>query len=707
MALIQDVIIGIDVGGTFTDVYCEAGQQTSVVKTPSTPDDPGGDVVEGIRLAAARLGLPGEQELLARTSLILHGSTVATNTLLTRSGANVGVITTRGFRDIVEMRGGVRESTFDPHQPKVPPISPRHLRYEVDEATDRAGVLVASPTREDLENAIGELRRQGANAVAICFKHAWANPTNEQVASLVVEEAWPEAFATRSTEVASRARLYDRVSTAAVNSYVGPKAREYVEGLQRRLNDLGFRGQLLVMGSNGGVMAPSDAARFPVNLLLSGPSAGPGGAALTLRAQNRSLHAVIIDMGGTSFDVSVMRDGRVDVSSNRDLNGYRVSVPMLEISTVGAGGGSIAWVDEIGLLRVGPQSAGASPGPAAYALGGSEPTVTDANLVLGLLAPDALLGGVRRLSVDHASHAVRSRIAVPLGVSVEDAARGIHWVATAYMTVAVREMTVGKGIDPRSFPLVLAGGAGGLHGAEIAKGLGIREVIVPRNAGVLCALGMAYSEARYDRNISLVRSWKDVDRRQLVTQIETAKSEALAPLSRVGDDPMPVRFDFTVEARYAGQFHELSFQINEGGLVEDDPLELESLFHRVHASAYGFSIDSAEVEVVNIRVTAISAMRRQAQSDDDGSWGVLQKGVRRIQLDQHSEEYAIWQLGDSHNAQANEVDGPSLIELDTSTLLVPSGWSGRVWPTGDVSLISLTDTPEAEGTERSNVDIGP
>jgi N-methylhydantoinase A len=446
------------------------------------------------------------------------------------------------------------------------------------------------------------------------------------------------------------------------------------------------------MGGNGGVMSPVEAARYPAKLILSGPAGGPVAGQLTLGAMARPLDGIVVDMGGTSFDVSVIRAGRVPIVSHREVNRHRVAVPMLDIHTLAAGGGSIAWLDRVGLLKVGPHSAGSVPGPACYGLGGEEPTVTDANLVLGYLDPRAVLGGSRRLDRGRSSNAIRMRIADPLGLSLEEAAAGIHRVATANMIVGVREMTVERGIDPRQLPLILAGGAAGLHGAEIAEGLGIAEVIAPRHAGVYCALGMALTTLRYDYNATLVQSLSELDPVAMRSVLDTARDRLRDAFADLQHDIARVDFELEVEARYIGQFHELSVPVQEADLLTTENGRLLESFHAAHMEAYGFAQRGSPVEIVHLSVTAVGVLEGQTPHADDSSTPVsfAPTAPRQIWLDRATDWRAAesYVLADTSRSRPTlrRVKGPGLVDLPTSTLLVPAGWVCSVTDAGDLLL---------------------
>jgi N-methylhydantoinase A len=667
-----------------------------VAKAPSTPATPGQDVIDGIRSVAGALGLADERALLRQTKLIFHGSTIATNAMLTLSPQPVGLLTTAGFRDILEMRGGIREEIFNNRLENALPLSPRHLRYEANERVDRSGRVMHAVGVDEIDDAVAAFQSAGVRALAICFKNAYANPSNEEAAEKRVRERWPAAFVTRSTTLTNRARLYDRVSSAVVNSFVGPQTSGYIQALQRQLESLGFCGRLLIMGGNGGVMSPGEAARYPAKLILSGPAGGPVAGKLTLAAADRPLDGIVVDMGGTSFDVSVILAGRVPIVGRREVNRYRVALPMLDIHTLAAGGGSIAWRDGVGLLKVGPASAGSVPGPACYGLGGQDPTVTDANLVLGYLDPAAVLGGTRRLDRKRASQAILAQIAEPLGLSLEQAAMGIHRVATANMIVGVREMTVERGIDPRGLPLILAGGAAGLHGAEIAQGLGIAQVIVPRHAGVFCALGMALTTLRYDYNATLMQSLSEIDPAAMRATLATARERLREAFADLEHDLARVDFELEVEARYVGQFHELSIPVEEADLLAPETGRLVQTFHEAHTQTYGFAQPASPVQIVHLRVTAVGVLEGQAARADYRAtpMSLVRAVPRQLWLEgakdwRTAQSYVLADRGGGRK-NSRRVQGPTVVDLPTSTVLVPLGWVGSVTDAGDLLLARAT-----------------
>ncbi len=502
--------VGIDVGGTFTDffLWSEDGR-VETYKTLSTPSDPSIAVLDGLRAMAAGR----DQDLgtfIAGIRTIVHGTTVTTNAILTRQGARTGLITTEGVRDALEMRRGIREEQYDNRYRNVVPLVPRYLRRAVPGRLDRRGREVTPLDRDAVRKAARLLSREDVDAVAICFMNSFADPAHEDAAAEIVREELPEAFLSVSSQVLPAVRFYDRVSTTTINAYVGPVLERYLGSLTNRLAEAGFSGVLLIMQSNGGVARPEVTRELPASTLLSGPAAGPRAAMACARPHGYE-SCILIDMGGTSFEASLVRGGVAELKTEGEIDRLRLGLPMLGISTIGAGGGSIGWIDEGGLLRMGPESAGAVPGPACYGRGGERPACTDAILLLGYLDPQRFADG--RLPLDRvlAELAIERFVARPLGLDVEQAAQGMYRVINANMAHGVREITIKRGIDPREFPLVVAGGAGPLHACMIARELGIRTLVVPAAASILCASGMLLSDLQHDHVQSYITSFPDLD----------------------------------------------------------------------------------------------------------------------------------------------------------------------------------------------------
>ena len=653
--------IGSDTGGTFTDLvaFDEAAGRLCFHKVASTPDDPGRAIVEGIQQIAGKLGAGPEA-----VSLLVHGTTVATNTVLQRSGAKVALITTAGFRDVLHIQRQDRPQMYDLRTRRVRPLVPRRLRFELNERMLHDGSVRTPVDRRQLDELIEELRCLRVDAVAVGLLHSYVNPAHEVEVGAVLVEALPGATVCISHEVVGEHGEYERFSTCAMNAYVQPVMQRYLSQLDRRLGDAGFKAPLFVMKSNGGVMSAASAARQCVETVLSGPAGGVV-AGVAMAGARRNANLITADMGGTSFDVSVIHEGRPAFARDSEMGGLAISVPMLDIHTVGAGGGSIAWTDAGGSLRVGPQSAGARPGPACYRRGGELPTVTDANLVLGRLAATSLLGGGMTVDLEAARRAVHDHVAAPLDLTVEQAAEGIVRVVNATMTAAIRKLTVERGLDPRAFTLCPFGGAGPLHGAELASEMGIGETLVPVAPGVTSAIGLLMSNLREDR----VR-----------THVALLNDSALPQLDAIFDellDDAGTRLGFTDRARkvrrslgmrYHGQRYELGASVAEGPL---DAARIKGAFHREHERMYGYARQEEPVEVasvwasVEVDLDAVTLPRADMLNSDAEPFS-----HRRVLFGGSSHDTPVIrreQLG-----PGAELTGPAVVEqLDATTLLWP------------------------------------
>ena len=512
--------IGIDVGGTFTDfILTRDGAPPLLHKVLSTPADPSIAVVDGlVELAAMVDPATSVGQFAASIDAIVHGTTVTTNATLTGTGAKSALITTEGVRDALEMRRGIREEQYNNAYTNVKPLVPRYLRIGVAGRLDRAGRELTPLSLADVRRALELFRQEGVQAVSICFMNSFANPAHERAAAALVREAMPEAYLTVSSDLLPAIRFYDRLSTTALNSYVGPKLNHYLEQLVNRLRGIDFGGLLLIMQSNGGVMAPEIARRSAALTLLSGPAGGPGAGLFYAKALGFD-KAITTDMGGTSFEASVAVGAPILVNDG-EIARHRIALPMLDIHTIGAGGGSIGWIDPGGLLRMGPQSAGADPGPACYMKGGTLPAGTDANLVLGYLDPAYFAGGRMPLSLAAARAAIATHIAQPMGLSVEEAAAGMFRVVCNNMAQGVREVTIKRGYDPREFPFIAAGGAGPIHSCQICNELEIPLQIVPRESSALCAMGMLLSDLQHDFVRTFVADLASADWERLAALID-------------------------------------------------------------------------------------------------------------------------------------------------------------------------------------------
>jgi N-methylhydantoinase A len=679
-------LVGIDVGGTFTDcVLVEADGKTNVEKTFTTPEDPSLGVLSGLEKLADRAGLTCK-EFVAAVSRIVHGTTITTNAVLTGRGAKTGFITTEGFRDVLLMRRGVREEQFNSKCAPPTPLVPRHFTYTVSERVDCAGREIAALDSGGAREVLRTLKRSGIESVAVSFLFSFLNPSHEQEMAQLFKEEFPEAYVSLSTEVLPQLRAYERHSTTALNAYVGPILTRYLDRLTARLKSAGFHGRLLIMQSNGGVMAPMMAARFACKTLLSGPAGGPvAGIYCGERAGHKDL--ITMDMGGTSFDVSIIKGGQVSFTNEGSVGGHAMAFPVLDIRTVGAGGGSIAFVDEGGVLHVGPASAGANPGPICYGRGGQEPTVTDADLVLGYLGAEDFLGGKYRLDFAAALKGIDQRIAKPLGIDTLSAAAGINRLVNSTMADAIRLVSIGEGYDPRQCVLIVAGGAGAVHAAAIARELGIRKLLVPRAASVFCAAGMLLSDLKHDyvRNLSgelSTLSWEKI--LQLYREME---AEALETLADEGVRKEDIVLTYGVDLKYAGQFHELTIPFN---LSSDGFGDLEQSFDAHHQRLYGYHLLDQPAEALHWRLTATGQIERPSFSEKRGASAgeSADKRNRAVVFDGlkvHAEVFDGAQL-----TPPMKIHGPAIVEEPTTTVVIPPQWELSVNSYGDYELSTIT-----------------
>ncbi|MDO8186532.1 hydantoinase/oxoprolinase family protein [Conexibacter sp. JD483] len=676
--------LAVDVGGTFTDLVL-SGERVGrrSYKTSSTPHDPAEGVVNGLRAIASDLGIAVES-LLERTPAIVHGTTITTNALLTRSGARTGLLATRGFRDTLRLRQGLRARQFDSRTAPPQPLVPRWRVHGVGGRFDRRARELEPLDEQAVVAAARAFAHEGVEAVAIAFLFSFLDPAHELRAAELVRQELPGAYVSLSAAIAPEVRLYERTSTAVVNAYVGPILRDYLTNLRTRLKQLRFGGSLLVMQSNGGVATPEVVAEHAVSTLLSGPAGGPIASAAAV-APLELPKAMTIDMGGTSFEVSLARGGVTDVRPGGLLGDQAVTTPMLDISTIGAGGGSIAWVTAGGMLRVGPQSAGASPGPACYGRGGTQATVTDAGLLLGYVGGDSFGGGELSLARDAAERAVDA-VAAELGIDRLSAAAGIYDTVNAAMTDSLRLATVSRGLDPREFALVAAGGAGPVHAAALAADLEIPLVVVPRDASVLCAAGMLVTDfvhhgvrTVYGRTpapgaASLGEAWAELE------------EAARAQLEQEGVAPWQARYRRSLEVRYVGQVHQLELDLPEGEPVTAALLDQTlARFPALHRERYGHVLDGVELELVNVRVEA-----RGPAGESEPAPPVrpgeppAPRGERDAWFDGRFAPTPVF-AGETLGAGAR-LEGPALVELRTSTIVVPPGTALTVAPSGSFLL---------------------
>jgi N-methylhydantoinase A len=664
--------IGIDVGGTFTDfLVLGSDGQRIVHKTSSTPADPSVGVGNGLGEIAALLG----SELtafLADTEAIVHGTTVTTNAVLTRRGAHTGLLATKGFRDALALRNGLREEPYDNRlQPPVP-LVPRSLRLGIEGRIDWSGAEVDALSLDDVRDACDVFRREGVEAVAISFMHSPANGEHERRARDLCRALLPDAYVTASSDLLPQVRYYDRTSTTVLNAYAGPIITRYLGALTARLAELGFAGVLLIMQSNGGVATPAEVAERAALSLLSGPASGPT-AGLWQLAPHGITDCITIDMGGTSFDAALVTNAEPLVMTDGVIDRWRIALPMIDIHTIGAGGGSIARVDAGGMLQVGPQSAGAEPGPACYGRGGTEPTTTDADLVLGFLDDGSFLGGGLRLDRAAAARAIEQHVARPLGISLEQAAAGIYDIVNVTMATGVRDVSVRRGLDPRDLPLVVAGGAGPVHAAAIAAELEIPLLVVPRESSIFCAAGMLMSDFKHD----FVRAYKarldDVDEGRLRALFGEMEQEGRAVLEREHVAAPQVSIRTSLDLRYVGQWHELTVPVDATDLAS-----IRAAFDAQHDRLFGYASPESPIELLAARSTALGTTTKpplhQLAGEGFGDAAQARRGTRMAWSPgaRAMEETPVYD-GLALAAGAG-LQGPAIVELANTTIVVLAGF---------------------------------
>ena len=658
--------IGIDVGGTFTDLVAVDDQgKVTLAKAASTPADQSLGVMEGLARLAEALGLE-RGRMLRQTERIVHGTTVATNALLEMKGARVGLLTTEGHRDIIEMREGLKDDRYNLRQPPPVQLVPRNRRVGVRERIRPDGRVETALDRASLVAAIDTLKREGVEAVAICYLHSWRDATHERATAEAVKAAMPGVYISVSSAVLPQIKEYDRVCTTVVNAYVGPALDRYLTRLEGRLKEAGYSGPVLIIQSHGGVATIADAVQLAAGNVLSGPAGGVAGSRYAARLMQHG-DLIPFDMGGTSTDISLVVGGEAAIASDRRIAGQRVALQSLDIASIGAGGGSIARVDSSGVLHVGPESAGAVPGPACYGRGGIEPAVTDANLVLGFLDPDNFLGGRSHLDRAAAEAAV-DRVAKALGVDRMTAAEGIYRIINTRMAEGIRLVSVRRGVDPRKFAILSFGGAAGLHVSDVARQLDLDRVIVPRLSAVLSAWGMLACDLRYELARTHIGDASRLDAEALrgaFREMEAAGRKQLAQASFKG----PVRIERSADMRYGEQIFEVAVPMEGIDIDAGDLLQrMSAAFHDRHEALYTYALRDQEPVLVNARVAVVGLLPALPQEPDLGTRNASPpRAMRRIYQGQWLEA-PVYDFDALAPGQA--ISGPAIVESATTTVLL-------------------------------------
>lgn len=686
--------IGIDVGGTFTDIVGleESTGRIYYAKTLTTPRDLADGVVDGIGKLFDQVSPSGDARAMKIVPVesVVHGTTIGTNALIERKGARAGLITTAGFRDVLEIGRVQRppEALYDFTVDNPPPLIPRYLRREVKERIGAAGEIVLPLDEDSARSEVCFLRDQGVKSIAVCLLFSFLNDAHEKRLAEIILEEIPDAYVTLSSLIAPEFREYERTSTAVINAYLLPIIKVYLDNLSRRLKRDYSVEDLRIMQASGGSMTLEVARERAVNTVNSGPAGGALAGAFIGSVVGES-RLITVDMGGTSFDIGLVEEGKPRVSSDGNLEGYPVKIPMVNIYAIGAGGGSLARVEPGGILEVGPESAGAEPGPACYSRGGDRPTVTDANLVLGRLNPHYFLGGTMNLDAEAARSAVKNKVADVMQLSIEESAAGILRVINAKMAKGITARTTQKGLDVRDFALVAFGGAGPLHAADIARELGMNRVVVPPMAGNLSALGLLVADARHDYVRTIMRRHDDVQSHDIQFILDQLQRQGYAQLLAEGFAENCMEFIWSADLRFEGQSYDLNVPIPPGDQLDGEVLgQVVSAFQSLHEQIYAFKAIDEVTEWVNLRVTAVGRSPEVVLPERKAVASAVMPKPKQTRsayfFSSGFQEVPIYERDDL--AGGVKLQGPCLIEEIISTTVLPPDWSLEVDSKGNLML---------------------
>ena len=687
----NDFRIGVDAGGTFTDfVLAEKSGDIHLFKAPSTPQDGTLAIANGLQQIADKFNRPIE-EIIASCDLCINGTTVALNALIQMKGVKVGLLCTNGHEDSIEIRLGHKEEgyRYDASYPPAPQITPRDLRFPIRGRVLADGTEYEPLNEQDILDAIKIFKQQEVEAVAISFVWSIRNPEHELRAKQLIEKHMPGVFVCCGSEVYPQIKEYTRTSTTLVNAYLSPVMSSYVHKIDDYFKRLGAQQPVRYFQSNGGLAVGDIMQERAVNAINSGPASAPQ-AGLYIASPFGIDNIITVDMGGTSFDITMAKSGRTSLNRDIDFLRNRIGVPMIHVETLGAGGGSIGHVNTFGMLEVGPQSAGASPGPACYGKGGTLPTVTDANLALGYLEPNAVLGGSVTLDKKKAEKALQQHIAKPLDISLQDAAYGVSAIVNQNMANAIRRITIEKGYDPRDFALICAGGAAGMHIISLAEEMGIKTVLVPKIASCLCAFGQIISDIKYNylaTQMMIMSASANLDK--LNKKLEELEQQGIQKLLEDGFSESDIIIERTMEMRYIGQVHECNVLIPNGHIDADKAQVILDRFHKRHKELYTYDELDSKVELVNIEVSVmgkISKPQLPTLAPQLEEINQAQTGTRSMLFDREEGwiETPIYD-GEKFGAGALVI-GPALIQEPTTTLVIKSGWQAELHQTGTYKL---------------------
>jgi len=678
--------LGIDAGGTFTDfVLAEKNGNVRLFKALSTPSDPTQAIRNGLDLITEQTGISAA-EIVSNSDLCINGTTVALNALITHSGAKTALLATKGHEDSIEIRLGHKEDgyRYDPEYPPATMLAPRYLRRGIRERVISNGSVHTPLNEDDVREACEHFLSQGVESVAISFVWSVLHPDHEMRAARIVREMMPDVSLTVGSQLYPQVREYTRTSTAVVNAYLAPILRRYVDAVDRYFASLGAKNPVRYFQSNGGLAKGDVVSDQSVYAINSGPASAPQ-AALHVGEPWNEKNIITIDMGGTSFDITLTKDGKANINKNIDFLRYRIGIPMIQVETLGAGGGSIGWIDEMGLLQMGPQSAGSEPGPACYSQGGDNPTTTDANLILGYLNSDGLVGGRLPLDREKAYNAIKQKLADPLGITVEKAAYGMFTIVNSNMVNGIRRVSVERGYDPRDFVLMGAGGATGAHITALAREIGTRKVLVSKLASGLCAYGQIISDVKYNyMSPAPMRLEGAETAKKLNDLFEGLEARGIADLKSddFGEDRISIRR--SLDMRYVGQVHECTVDIDAFEVDEAALARIKEAFHARHKELYTYDEPHSAVEVVNIESTIqgyVDNPDRMMIAKGKGAETAV-KGTRAMVFNASGEttETRIYD-GDLLGA-GDRVEGPAVIEEVTTTLVIEPGWIADLHETG-------------------------
>ena len=670
--------LGIDAGGTFTDfVLADKSGNIKIYKTPSTPDDPTKAIEGGLKIISEDLEI-SPSDIISQSDLCINGTTVGLNALIQHKGSPVGLICTEGHEDSIEIRLGHKEDgyRYDPDYPPAVMLSPRFLRKGIRERILSNGKVKISINEDDVREACKIFVDEGVSSIAISFIWSILNPSHEIIAEKIVREMMPNAFITVGSRLYPQIREYTRTSTAVTNAYLSPTLKSYVSAINEYFISLGGENNVRYFQSNGGLATGEVMTDRSVYAINSGPASAPI-AGLSIANPFKYKNVITVDMGGTSFDITLTKGGSTNLNKNVDFLRYRIGVPMIQVETLGAGGGSIGWIDDMGLLQVGPQSAGANPGPACYSKGGEKPTVSDANLVLGYLNPDGLIGGKLPLNYENAFNSIEKNIAKPLGIEVEKAAYGIFTIVNSNMVNGIRRVTVERGYDPRDFVLVAGGGATGAHITALAKEMGIDTVIVSKLSSGLCAYGQIISDVKYNYMATIPTRLDSIKAAEKINKtFKEIESKGIEHLNKDGFEEKKINTYRSLEMRYVGQIHECTVNIDFFEITEETLQNIKEAFHNRHEELYTYSEKDSPVELVNIESTIYGRIDRPNYSEleNKGQINDALKISRNLIFSEKGNALKTPVYDGNKLSPGNLIDGPAVVEEDTTTLVIENGW---------------------------------